>query len=253
MIIIKTPRQIEGIERSCKLAGDCLKYIQPFVKPGVTTEELDEKIEKYIVSHKATPAPKGYLGFPKSVCTSINEVICHGVPGPQVLKEGDILNIDVTTILNGYYGDVSYMFAVGQISEDAKKIMGVAKKCTNIGIANVYPGQKLDNIGYEITKYATSQGCSVVFDYCGHGLGLEFHEDPQIKYNITKIDEGPMLRSGIVMTIEPMINLGVPDSITDETDGWTARTADGKLSAQYEHSVLVCPDGVKILTRHPDE
>ena len=252
-IIIKTPRQIVGIERSCILAGGCLEYIKPFVRAGVTTAELDLQIEKFIYDHGAIPAPKGYHGFPKATCISVNEVICHGIPGAQVLKDGDIVNIDVTTILGGYYGDTSYMFAVGQLSEDAKKITAVARKCMNIGIANVWPGQRLGNIGFEINKYALSQGCSVVHQFCGHGVGIQFHEEPQVTYNNTTKDEGPRLRPGMIFTIEPMINLGVAEAVIDESDQWTARTQDGALSAQYEHTVLVTHKGVRILTTHPKE
>jgi methionyl aminopeptidase len=252
-IIIKTPRQVVGIEQSCKLAGECLEYIRPFVRAGVTTSELDLQIEKFIYDHAALPAPKGYCGFPRATCISVNEVICHGIPGGQILKGGDIVNIDVTTILGGYYGDTSYMFAVGEVSDDAKKIMAVAHKCMNIGIANVWPGQRLGNIGFEINKYARSQGCSVVHQFCGHGVGIQFHEEPQVTYNNTVRGEGPRLRPGMIFTIEPMINLGVAEAVIDEVDQWTARTQDGALSAQYEHTVLVTDKGCRILTTHPKE
>src|SRR5262252_852892 len=252
-IIIKTPKQILAIERSCRLAGECLEYIRPFVKAGTSTGDLDARLETFIRARGAIPAPKGYNGFPKATCISVNEVICHGVPGERVLQDGDIVNIDVTTILGGYYGDAAYMYAVGEISEDAKKIMAVAKKCMNIGIANIRPGERLGCLGFEISKYAVSQGCSVVHQFCGHGVGIQFHEEPQVPYLAAVRNEGPRLRPGMIFTVEPMINLGVPDAIINETDGWTASTADGKLSAQYEHTVLVTQQGVRILTTHPKE
>jgi methionyl aminopeptidase len=250
-IIIKNARQIEGIEKSCALASDALAFIKPFVVAGVSTGELDHKIEKFIYEHGAIPAPKGYHGFPAATCISVNEVICHGIPSEYKLKDGDIVNIDVTTILNGFYGDTSTMFAIGEISEDAKKIIRVAKKCLEVGIEQVKPNNRLSNIGYEIAKYADSESCSVVHQFCGHGVGLEFHEEPQVNH-IAPPNEGPYLRAGMIFTVEPMINLGKPEAVIDESDKWTARTIDGALSAQYEHTVLVTKHGVKVLTKHPE-
>lgn len=238
MIIIKNLQQIAGIRKSCQLASQTLQFIKPFVIPGVTTEELDNKIEEYIRDHNAIPAPKGYKGYPKATCTSVNEVICHGIPNAYYLKEGDILNIDVTTILDGYYGDTSTMFAVGEISDEAKHLLAVTKECLEIGIAQVKEGKRIGNIGYHINKFATKKGCSVVHQFAGHGVGIAFHEEPLIPH-VANMDSGIRMRAGMIFTVEPMINLGRPDAIIDESDKWTARTVDGKLSAQYEETVLV--------------
>jgi methionyl aminopeptidase len=246
-ILIKNQRQIEGIRKSCRLAAATLRYISQFVVAGVTTGELNDLCEKYIVDNNAIPAPLGYMGYPKATCISLNEVICHGIPGQEKLKDGDIVNIDVTTILDGYYGDTSTMFTVGAISEDAQHLLDVAKRCLDIGIKQVRPGNRFGNIGYEIHKYAMLQGCTVVYQFCGHGVGIRFHEEPQVSHIADK-DSGPKMRPGMIFTIEPMINLGSPEAIIDEEDKWTARTVDGKLSAQYEHTVLVTSTGAEILT-----
>lgn len=246
-ILVKTKQQIEGIRKSCKLAAATLRHVAPFVKSGVTTEELNQICDKYIRDNGAISAPLGYMGYPKATCISINEVICHGIPGDRVLKEGDIVNIDVTTILNGYFGDTSTMFAIGEVSEDAKQLMAVTKKCVDIGIKQVRHGNHFSNIGYEIQRYALLQRCTVVYQFCGHGVGVQFHEEPEVSHCSSYKNVGPRMKTGMIFTIEPMINLGVPDAIIDE-DKWTARTADGMLSAQYEHTVLVTPKGFEILT-----
>ncbi len=247
-IIIKTPEQIEGIRKSSKLAGDVLLYIAQFVKEGVTTNFLDQLIHNYIVEHGAIPATMNYNGFPKSCCISINEVICHGIPSEKVvLKNGDILNIDITTILDGYFGDTSKMFTVGETSEAATKLLTATQHCLDLGIQQVKPGNYLGNIGYVISRYAISQGFSVVYEYCGHGVGIHFHEDPQVDHSARK-NSGPKLKPGMIFTIEPMINEGRPRVKVDELDGWTARTADHKLSAQYEHTILVTDTGCEVLT-----
>ncbi len=248
MIYIKDYKQIDGIRKSGQLAAQTLNYIRNFIKSGVKTVELNDLVEKFIRDHGAIPACLGYRGFPKACCISVNEVICHGIPDDRVLKDGDILNVDVTTILDGYYGDTSTMFVVGDISEDAKKLLDVAYKCLEIGVHQVKPGNYLGNIGYEIGKYAKSQNCSVVTQYCGHGTGLEFHEDPQVSHIATQ-NSGIKLRPGMVFTIEPMINLGKAEVIINESDGWTASTIDGSLSAQFEHTVAVTRKGVEILTK----
>ena len=245
-IIIKTEKQIEGIRKSSRLAAKTLKYLEPLIVPGITTGEINDLAEKFIRDNGATPACLNYRGFPKAVCTSVNEVICHGIPGDRALKEGDIINVDVTTILDGFYGDTCRMYAVGQVSESAQKIMDTAKKCLEIGIAQVRPGNRFGNIGHEIRKYATSQGYSVVWQFCGHGVGLKFHEDPQVNHADQK-DNGPRMKEGMTFTIEPMINEGVAEALILE-DHWTAITSDHKLSAQYEHTVLVTKTGVEILT-----
>ncbi len=247
-IIIKTPEQIDGIRKSSKLAGEVLLYISEYVKEGVTTNFLDQLIHNFIVEHGAIPATMNYNGFPKSCCISLNEVICHGIPSDKVvLRNGDILNIDITTILGGYFGDTSKMFIVGETSEAANKLVNATQHCLNLGIQQVKPGNYLGNIGYVISRYAISQGFSVVYEYCGHGVGIHFHEDPQVDHAARK-NSGPKLRPGMIFTIEPMINEGRPRVKVDELDGWTARTVDHKLSAQFEHTVLVTETGYEVLT-----
>ncbi|MDP4207456.1 MAG: type I methionyl aminopeptidase [Bacteroidota bacterium] len=247
-ILIKTASQIEGIRRSSKLAGETLKYIEPFVNPGVHTEYLNQLIHQYIIDHGAIPATLNYGGYPKSCCISLNEVVCHGIPSPDtILKDGDILNIDVTTILDGYFGDTSKMYTVGTISPVAEKLIDVAKHCIDLGIREVRPENHFGNIGYAISRYATSKGFSVVFEFCGHGVGIKFHEAPDIDHAARK-NSGPKMKAGMTFTIEPMINEGKARVKIDSKDGWTARTIDNKLSAQFEHTILVTPTGYEVLT-----
>lgn len=247
-IRIKNQEQIDGIRKSSKLAAETLKFIEPYVKEGVTTEHLDNLIHQFIVDHGAIPATLNYNGYPKSSCISLNEVVCHGIPAPDItLKNGDILNIDVTTILDGYYGDTSKMYTVGDVTETAKKLIDVTKHCLDLGIQQVRPGNYLGNIGYVISRYAVSQGFSVVYEFCGHGVGVEFHEDPQVDHSSRK-NSGPKLKPGMTFTIEPMINVGRPRVKLDKHDGWTARTIDDQLSAQFEHTILVTETGFEVLT-----
>jgi methionyl aminopeptidase len=247
-IIIKTPEQIEGIRKSSQLAGNTLKMIGDFVKEGVTTEYLDKIIEQYIRDHGAIPATLGYHGYPKSSCISLNEVVCHGIPSPSVvLKEGDIFNIDITTILNGYYGDTSNMFSIGQVSPNAQKLVEASLHSLNLGIEQVYPSNRFGNIGFVISRYAKSKGYTVVYEFCGHGCGVDFHEEPQVEH-VARQHSGPVMQPGMTFTIEPMINEGKSRTRVDKSDGWTARTIDGKLSAQFEHTVLVTETGVEVLT-----
>lgn len=248
-IIIKTPEQIDGIRKSSKLAASALVYVSEFVKEGVSTEFLDKKIEAYIRDNGAIPATLGYNGYPKSSCISLNEVVCHGIPSPKtILKNGDILNIDVTTILNGYYGDTSKMYTVGEVSEEAKNLIEVTEHCLNLGIQQVAPGNYFGNIGFVIDRYARAKGYSVVYEFCGHGVGINFHEAPQVDHAARR-NTGPKMRPGMTFTIEPMINQGKPGTVVDEKDGWTARTVDNKLSAQFEHTILVTESGFEILTQ----
>lgn len=247
MIIIKNEEQIEGIRKSCKLAAKTLEYLQPFVIEGIATAELDRLAEEYIRDHHGIPAPLGYMGYPNATCISVNEVICHGVPNNYKLKNGDIVNVDVSTILNGYYGDTATMYTVGEISEDARILLNVAKKCLDIGIAQIRPNNFFGNIGYEISRYASLQQCSVVVQFAGHGVGIFFHENPVICH-VAEKNSGEKMEPGMVFTVEPMLCLGTSDAIIDEQDGWTVRTADDGLSAQYEHTILVLPDGHEILT-----
>ncbi|MDX5319580.1 MAG: type I methionyl aminopeptidase [Bacteroidota bacterium] len=246
-IIIKTPEQIEGIRKSSVLAAQTLKYLEQFVQPGITTEYIDKKCEEFVRDHGAKAATKGYNGFPASCCTSPNDVICHGIPGKYELRDGDILNIDVTTILDGYFGDTCKMYEVGTVSDYAKKLMAVTKECLYVGIKECYPGNYLGNIGYEINKLASSHGYSTVYEFCGHGVGLRFHEEPEVSH-IAQKNTGPVLKAGMIFTIEPMINAGKARAKIDRKDGWTARTIDGKLSAQYEHTILVTDTKPEALT-----
>ncbi len=247
-IIIKTPEQIEGIRKSSKLAASSLNYIAPFVVAGVSTEELDQKIDEYIIKNGAIPATKGYSGYPKSCCISLNEVVCHGIPSENtILKDGDILNIDVTTILDGYFGDTSRMFKVGEVNQSAEKLIETTLHCLNLGIQQVFPGNRFGNIGYVINRYAKAKGYSVVYEYCGHGVGIKFHEEPQVDHASRK-NSGEIMKPGMIFTIEPMINQGRAGTKIDKLDGWTARTADNKLSAQFEHTILVTQTGYEVLT-----
>lgn len=247
-IIIKTPEQIEGIRKSCKLAARALDYASQFIKPGVSTGYIDDKIEKFILENNASPAPKGYNGFPKATCISPNEIVCHGIPSENViLKEGDILNIDITTILDGYYGDTSRMFTVGEVSPEAERLIDSTLHCLDLGIQQVYQGSHFGNIGFVISRYAKAQGYSVVYEFCGHGVGLEFHEEPQVDHT-AKRNKGPVMKPGMIFTIEPMINQGRAATVIDKGDGWTARTIDNELSAQFEHTILVTPTGYEVLT-----
>ena len=247
-IIIKSPEQIEGIRKSSQLAAQTLDYAEQFVKTGVNTEFIDDKIEEFILSNNAIPATKGYHGFPKSSCISLNNVICHGIPSKNtILKEGDILNIDITTILDGYYGDTSRMFTVDNISPASDKLIETTLHCLDLGIEQVKPGNRFGNIGFVINRYAKAKGYSVVYEFCGHGVGIEFHEEPQVDH-ASRRNTGPEMKPGMIFTIEPMINQGRPKADVDKKDGWTARTTDNKLSAQFEHTILVTETGCEVLT-----
>jgi methionyl aminopeptidase len=247
-IIIKTADHIRGIRKSCQLAAQTLKYIEEFVKEGVTTAWLDDLIAAFIRDHGGIPAPLNYNGFPKSSCISLNEVVCHGIPSKNtVLKEGDILNIDVTSILDGFYGDTSKMFSVGEIAPHAAKLISVTKICLDKGIEQCYPGNRFGNIGFAIAEIAHKESYSVVYEYCGHGVGLKFHEAPEIQH-IAEKDSGEIMKAGMIFTIEPMINEGKARTILSKEDGWTARTIDNKLSAQYEHTILITDEGHEVLS-----
>lgn len=249
MIIIKNNFQIKEIRKSCKLAAKCLEIVEPYVKPGVTTNYLNEIVADFIKKNNAIPAPLNYRGFPKETCISVNEVICHGIPSERILEEGDILNIDVTVILNGFYGDTSKMFCVGEVSENCKNLMKASKDSLYIGIKSVSPNVPFNRIGYEITNNLKNSNYSIVDKFVGHGCGLHFHEDPKICHYVEeKIkDFGQKIQPGMIFTIEPMINEGVADCLILE-DEWTAITADKKLSAQYEHMILCTSNGYEILT-----
>ena len=247
-IIIKTPEQIDGVRKSSHLAAKTLDFAGQFVGAGVSTGFIDDKIEEFILAHGAIPATKGYNGYPKSSCISLNNVVCHGIPSANtILNEGDILNIDVTTILNGYFGDTSRMFTIGQISAEADDLVDATWHCLNLGIEQVKPGNYFGNIGFVINRYARAKGYSVVYEFCGHGVGLKFHEEPQVDH-ASRRNTGPKMQAGMIFTIEPMINQGKARTQVDKHDGWTARTIDNKLSAQFEHTVLVTQTGCEVLT-----
>lgn len=247
-IVLKTPEQIEGIRATGKLAATILKKVCAQAKKGVTTEELDAYAMELHKEAGAKPAPLGYghPPFPKGICTSLNEVICHGIPNDRPLEEGDIMNIDVTSILNGYYGDCSAMVTIGNISEEKQKVVDVSYECLMRAIKILKPGILVSEIGQVIEDYASGEGCSVVNQFVAHGVGVDFHEAPQIPhyYNNTAIS----LAAGMTFTIEPMINAGVREGKIDPKDHWTARTLDGKPSAQWEHTLLITDEGYEILT-----
>ena len=246
-IVIKTAAEIEKMRISGRLAADVLQMIEPHVKPGITTGELNDICHDYITNiQEAIPAPLNYRGFPKSICTSVNHQICHGIPGEKKLKNGDIINIDVTVIKDGFHGDTSKMFFVGEAGILAQRLCKVAKECMDIGISMVKPGVRLGDIGHAIQNHAEKNRFSVVREYCGHGIGREFHEDPQVLH-YGKPGTGVLLEEGMTFTIEPMVNAGKRHTKL-LPDDWTVVTKDKKLSAQYEHTMVVTADGVEILT-----
>ena len=250
MIIIKDKTQIEGIRKSSKLAATTLKYLSQFVKAGISTDEINELAHQFIIKNNAIPAPLNYSGFPKSICTSINNVVCHGIPcKTDILKEGDIVNLDVTTILNGYYGDVSATFPVGNINKEAKDLIETTKKCLDDSIKALKPGKLLNNcVGKVIEPIVKKKNYSIVRELGGHGVGIDFHEDPFV-FHFNNDKENVILKEGMIFTIEPMINASLNSHITiDQNDGWTIRTMDGSLSAQFEHTILITKTGSEILT-----
>jgi methionyl aminopeptidase len=251
-VSIKTAEEIEKMRVAGKLAADVLTMITPYVKAGITTDELDQICHDYIVNEQqAIPAPLNYHGFPKSICTSVNHVICHGIPGAKKLKDGDIINIDVTVIKDGYHGDTSKMFHVGNTSILAQRLCRVARESMLIGIDMVKPGVRLGDIGHAIQQHAEKEHFSVVREYCGHGIGKVFHEEPQVLHYGTP-GTGMELKPGMTFTIEPMINAG-KRHVRQLPDGWTVVTKDRSLSAQWEHTILVTETGHEVLTRREEE
>jgi methionyl aminopeptidase len=251
-IVLKTPEEIEAMRIAGHLAGEVLKMIREHVRVGVTTGELDDICHAYITEEQqAIPAPLNYRGFPKSICTSINQVVCHGIPGDKKLKNGDILNIDITVIKDGWHGDTSKMFLIGEPTVRARQLCEIAHQSMITGIEMVRPGLRLGDIGHAIQKYAEGQGCSVVRDYCGHGIGKVFHEDPQVLH-YGRPGVGELLVPGMVFTIEPMINIGKKETRL-LGDGWTVHTKDRSLSAQWEHTLAVTEDGYDVLTQLPGD
>lgn len=244
--IHRTEEFIQGMKKTCVLAKDTLQMVAEKITIGVTTDQINTWVHEYTIDHGAIPAPLNYKGFPKSVCTSINEVICHGIPDNTVLKEGDIINVDVTCNLNGYFGDTSRTFLMGECSEDARKICAVSEECLKRGIAAVKPYGRIGDIGAAIQGYAHSMDCSVVEKFVGHGIGRSFHEEPQVPHFGRK-GYGPLILPGMYFTIEPMINLG-KKGVRILEDDWTAITEDGMLSAQFEHTIYVSENGVVVMT-----
>ncbi|WP_269531951.1 type I methionyl aminopeptidase [Chitinimonas sp. BJYL2] len=255
-IVIKTPEDIEKMRVAGRLASEVLDYITPFVKPGVTTLELNRLCHELMTKVQGTvPAPlnycpPGYTPFPASICTSVNQVVCHGIPNDKPLKNGDVVNLDITVIKDGYHGDTSRMFCVGEVAPHAKRLAQVTYECMWIGIDLVKPGARLGDIGAAIQRHAEAAGYSVVREFCGHGIGKQFHEDPQVLH-YGKPGTGIELKAGMIFTIEPMINAGKKD-IRSMPDGWTIVTKDRSLSAQWEHTVLVTETGYEVLTVSAD-
>ena len=246
--LIKTPEQIEGIRRSGVVNTGVLDLVAQEIHEGMSTAAIDKLVFEYTTDHGAIPAPLNYEGFPKSVCTSINEVVCHGIPSEkEILRDGDIINVDVSTILDGYYSDASRMFMIGNVSPAKRKLVEVTKECLEIGMKAARPFGFVGDIGNAIQHHAEKNGFSVVRDLCGHGVGLEFHEEPEVCHFGRK-GTGMLLVPGMVFTIEPMINMGTWHVFIDEEDGWTVVTEDEKPSAQWEHTFLMTDNGLEILT-----
>ena len=245
--LIKTPEQIEGIKRSAAINIAILDYVGEHIRAGITTEEIDQWVYEQTKMRGGIPAPLNFEGFPKSVCTSLNNEVCHGIPSKDiVLKDGDIINVDASTILNGYYSDPSRMFLIGEVSKEKKRLVQVARECLDEGLKEVKPWGFLGDMGQAINDYAKAHGYSIVREIGGHGIGLQFHEDPWVSY-VSKRGTEMMMVPGLVFTIEPMVNMGKPDIYIDEENDWTVYTEDGTSSAQWEIQVLVTEEGYEIL------
>ena len=247
-IDIKSPREIDAMRVVCRLAAETLLMVGDRIRAGMTTQEIDHLVHEYTLAQGARPAPLHYRGFPKSVCTSVNDVVCHGIPDGYALRNGDIVNVDVTHVYDGFHGDTSATFYIGTLtSPEARHVVEVARRALEVGIAQVRDGARLGDIGGAIQEYVEGQGCSVVRDFVGHGIGRKFHDAPQVKH-YGKRGTLERVRSGMTFTIEPMVNLGGWEVMVDPDDKWTVRTADGSLSAQFEHTVLVTREGCEVLT-----
>ncbi|WP_026676174.1 type I methionyl aminopeptidase [Fictibacillus gelatini] len=246
MIILKSKREIDAMDRAGDLLASCHREIAKRIKPGVTTLEIDAFVETYLRKHGATPEQKGYHGYPFATCASVNDVICHGFPNKTKLKQGDIVTIDMVVNLDGWLADSAWSYAVGAISEEARHLLEVTHKSLYLGIEKAVIGNRIGDISHAIQEYAESEGLSVVREFIGHGIGREMHEDPQVPH-FGEAGKGPLLKEGMVITIEPMLNTGSHYVKIDE-DGWTARTFDGSLSAQYEHTIAITKEGPRILT-----
>lgn len=246
--LLKTPEQIEGIRRSSAINTAVLDWVAGQIREGMTTEEIDRLVYNYTVAHGAVPAPLNFEGFPKSVCTSVNEEVCHGIPSEQVvLRGGDIVNVDVSTILDGYFSDASRMFMIGEVAPEARRLVEVAHECLELGLQAAKPWSCLGDVGAAVQKHAEKNGFSVVREFGGHGVGVKFHEEPFVSH-VGRPGTGILLVPGMVFTIEPMINAGKRRIYIDEENGWTVLTDDGKLSAQWEYTVLITETGTEVLT-----
>lgn len=246
--MIKTEEQIEGIRASSLINTSVLDHVAQHIRVGMTTEDINTLVHEYTLSRGAIPAPLNYEGFPKSVCTSVNEEVCHGIPSKDVvLREGDIVNVDVSTIYNGYFSDASRMFLIGDVSPERRRLVDVTRECLEVGIEAARPWGFLGDIGEAIQHYAEKNGYSVVREFCGHGVGLQFHEKPEVEH-VGRRGTGMLLVPGMIFTIEPMINMGKPDIFIDEENGWTVITEDEQPSAQWENTVLITETGVERLT-----
>lgn len=245
--MIKTPEQIRLIKESCKINNAVLDYVAANLGPGVSTGEIDKMVYEKTTELGGIPAPLGFEGFPKSVCTSVNDQVCHGIPSENdILKEGDIINVDISTIYNGYYSDASRMFCIGKVSEDARRLVDVTLECVKVGISMVKPWTFLGDMGAAVHAHAVKNGYSVVREIGGHGVGLQFHEEPWVSY-VSEPGTEMLMVPGMIFTIEPMVNMGSDEIFCDEENGWTVYTEDGSLSAQWEVTVLVTEDGCEVL------
>ena len=244
--------QLQGLRAASRANAQLMDFVRPHVRAGITTEEIDRLAHEWTVDHGYTPACLGYKGFPKSCCTSVNEVICHGIPDARVLQDGDIVNVDLTTIVDGWYGDQSETFLIGEVSKETKRLVQTTFDALYIGIGAAKPGGTVLDIGRAIYDYAKRRKFSIVRDYQGHGIGSEFHQEPGVPHCPTPGAEKDFLEPGMCFTIEPMLNQGVYETRLDRRDGWTVRTADGKLSAQFEHTILMTEDGPELLTKTQD-
>lgn len=246
--VYKDPKERDGLRAASRFNAELMDYLREYVKPGITTQELDTLAHEYTVSHGHTPACLGYKGYPKSICTSINEVVCHGIPGKIQLKEGDIVNLDLTTIVDGWYGDQSETFLIGEVSEETRELVQTTFDSLFLAIGALKPNCSVIDIGKVIFDFATKKGYSVVRDYQGHGIGKQFHQEPGIPHFPHPSSQHDLLKPGVCFTIEPMLNLGGYETVLDRSDGWTVRTRDRSLSAQFEHTILMTEEGPEILT-----
>jgi methionyl aminopeptidase len=250
MIHLKSNREIDRIRASCRIAAEAMLRVLEKVAPGVTTLELDQVADAYIRRQGGIPSAKEYRGFPRSICVSVNEVVVHGIPGERVLQEGDLLAVDIAAKSDGYHGDMNVSTGIGAVAPEAQRLLDTTRQAMEIGLQEARPGRRLGDLGHAIQSYVEAQGYSIVREYCGHGLGRSFHEEPQVLH-FGQAGAGRRLESGMVFTVEPMVNQGGPEVRVLE-DGWTAVTQDGRLSVQFEHTVAVTRDGPDILSRFAD-